>query len=390
MANPKHFRQIKLGVESWNRWRELDRDASIDLSRADLSGIDLEGADLDNANLFAADLRRTNLKRASFVRSNLSSAFLADANLEEANLNQTILDQADMSGTSCFNSRFTMASLRNTTLQGANLRQASLMEVDLTGADLDKADLSFSFLLRARLINTYIGNANFYSATVGWTKFVDIDLSDAQNLESILHQGPSNIDLDTIYDLQEISLDGENFLKGCGVPHELLAYIKSMNQNPIEFCSCFISYSHQDEDFAQRLHERMTAAKIRVWYAPEDMKGGEKLHEQIDHAIQIHEKLLLVLSEHSLKSEWVMTEIRKARKTELKTKVRKLFPIRLVDYELIRDWSCFDSDTGKDLAIEVREYFIPDFRDWLDESSFELAFTKLLQDLQLQTTSKQL
>jgi hypothetical protein len=57
-----------------------------------------------------------------------------------------------------------------------------------------------------------------------------------------------------------------------------------------------------------------------------------------------------------------MTEIRKARETEKKEKRRKLFPIRLTDFETLRDWTCFDADTGKDLAVEVREYFAPIFQ----------------------------
>ena len=40
-----------------------------------------------------------------------------------------------------------------------------------------------------------------------------------------------------------------------------------------------------------------------------------------------------------------------------------LLPIGLVPYATIRDWECFDADTGKDSAREVREYFIPDFSD---------------------------
>ena len=60
----------------------------------------------------------------------------------------------------------------------------------------------------------------------------------------------------------------------------------------------------------------------------------------------------------------VLTELRKAREVEKKEKRRKLFPIRLTDFETLRDWTCFDADTGKDLAVEVREYFIPDFPEW--------------------------
>ena len=48
------------------------------------------------------------------------------------------------------------------------------------------------------------------------------------------------------------------------------------------------------------------------------MKGGRKLHEQIDDAIRLHDKLLLMLSEDSMNSEWVKTEIAKARKRKVK------------------------------------------------------------------------
>jgi hypothetical protein len=173
------------------------------------------------------------------------------------------------------------------------------------------------------------------------------------------------------------------FLRGCGVPDELITYLPSLlgSLQPTQFYSCFISYSTKDEDFAKRLHLRMRDERLRVWYFPEDIKGGQKLHEQIDQAIRVYEKLLLVLSPNSMNSEWVKTEIRKARKIEIKEGQRKLFPIRLVDFEVIRDWECFDADSGKDLGVEISEYFIPDFTDWKDHDAFEKAFDRLLKDL---------
>ena len=57
----------------------------------------------------------------------------------------------------------------------------------------------------------------------------------------------------------------------------------------------------------------------------------------------------------------LLIEIRKACETEKKRKRRRLFPIRPTDFETLRDWTCFDADNGKDLAVVVREYFIPDF-----------------------------
>jgi hypothetical protein len=111
------------------------------------------------------------------------------------------------------------------------------------------------------------------------------------------------------------------------------------------------------------------------------MQSGRKVHEQIDQAIRKHEKLLLILSSDSMKSEWVKTEIAKARKRELRENKRVLFPVRLVSFETIREWECFDTDTGKDSAREIREFFIPDFSDWRDHDRYQEAFERLLRDL---------
>jgi hypothetical protein len=77
----------------------------------------------------------------------------------------------------------------------------------------------------------------------------------------------------------------------------------------------------------------------------------------------------------------VKTEIAKARKRELREERRMLFPIRLVDFQTVRDWVCFDADTGKDSATEIREYFIPDFSNWKSHDSYQPAFERLLNDL---------
>ena len=145
--------------------------------------------------------------------------------------------------------------------------------------------------------------------------------------------------------------------------------------------SCFISYSTRDQNFAERLHTDLEAEGVRCWFAPHDVRGGRKLHEQLDEAIKTHERLLLILSEASINSEWVKTEIAKARVRELREGKRLLFPIRLLPFDRIRDWECFDADTGKDSAKESREYFIPDFSDWKIQESYRIAFRRLISDI---------
>ena len=115
--------------------------------------------------------------------------------------------------------------------------------------------------------------------------------------------------------------------------------------------------------------------------APEDVPGGKKPHEPSDEAIRVSDKLLLVLSPNSLNSAWVKTAIRQARRIEIQEGQRKLFPIRLVDFETLRDWECFDADSGTDLGGEIRESFIPDFVRWTDPAAFEEGFGRLLRDL---------
>jgi hypothetical protein len=145
--------------------------------------------------------------------------------------------------------------------------------------------------------------------------------------------------------------------------------------------ACLLSHSSADKDFARWLHSRMRDERQRVWFDEKGMQAGKKLHERIDEAIRVQDKLLLVLSPNSMGSEWVRTELRKAFKHERKEGKRKLFPISLVPYGQIRGWECFDADHGKDLAVELREYFIPDFSAWEDHDAFEAGFAKPLNDL---------
>jgi hypothetical protein len=279
--------------------------------------------------------------------------------------------------------------INDANLNGANLSGADLSNVNLNRADLTGADLSGAWLSYANLLRTTFQSADFTNAQIDGAFIADTDLSVAKGLNSVRHRGPSHISIDTLY--KSLGNIPESFLRGCGVPDDFIAFIPSLfgAQQAIQFYSCFISYSTKDEEFARRLYSRMRDEKLRVWFAPEDIKGGEKLHEQLERAIQMHDRLLIVLSEHSMQSEWVMTEIRKARKAEIKEKRRKLFPIRVVDFETIKDWECFDADTGKDLAVEAREYFIPDFSNWKDHDSFEKGFSRLMRDLRAEEAKVQ-
>lgn len=267
-------------------------------------------------------------------------------------------------------------------LLGAKLAEAKLAEANLAGADLQGANLTGAYLAGANLQGANLQGANLRDAVLEHTIFADLDLSGVTGLEAVAYLGPSTIGIDTI--VQSHGRIPEAFLRGCGVPESFIEYIPALigAMQPIQFYSCFISYSTTDEAFAQRLYERMQSRGLRVWFAPEELKGGRKLDEQIDEAIRIYDKVILVLSPHSLESEWVSTEIKKVRREELATNRRKFFPIRLVDMKTINDWWCTDHTTGEDVAREVRQYFIPDFSRWKDYDAFEREYTRLIDALQ--------
>ncbi len=330
MANEEHLKILEADVEAWNRWRK-ESDEIPDLSGADLRDVPL-------------------------VEANLNGADLSFANLNYADISHADLSHADLSGTDLGIAILSGADLNHADLRSADLSLANLSEANLTGADLT-------------------------DAIVASTTFATCDLSEVKGLDLVRHFGPSVIGIDTIY--KSKGKIPESFLRGCGVPESFITQMKSLvgAEDGIQFYSCFISYSTKDEEFARRLHGKMRDAHLRVWFAPEDMKGGEKLHEQIETAIRFYDKLLIVLSEHSLQSEWVMDELRNGFKAERQSGKRKLFPVRLTDYETLLGWECRDSASGKDLAEEVRQYFIPDFSHWKDHDSFEDAFARLLKDL---------
>jgi hypothetical protein len=160
-----------------------------------------------------------------------------------------------------------------------------------------------------------------------------------------------------------------------------------MGASPIQFYSCFISYSTENQDFADRLYADLQNNGVRCWFAPHDMKAGRKVHEQIDEAIRVYDRLLLILSDESMASPWVKTEIAKARAKEDSQRRRVLFPISLVPFQKIRAWDQFDADRGTDAAKEIREYHLPDFSGWTNPYIYRPAFQKLLAALQSEETA---
>ena len=92
-----------------------------------------------------------------------------------------------------------------------------------------------------------------------------------------------------------------------------------MIANPIEFYSCFISYSHRDKDFARAIYDSLQGRGIRCWMDERALLPGDDIYDKVNEGIRLWDKILLCCSEDSLTSWWVEDEIDKALESGAKT-----------------------------------------------------------------------
>jgi uncharacterized protein YjbI with pentapeptide repeats len=372
MANPEHLEILKQGVEAWNEWRQAHLRIAPDLRHANLHSANLIGAnlsltDLTFANLSSADLGRAHLRRADCGHADLSRAHLGRADLIGADLRDALLKDSDLG-----EANLVGANLIGADLGGARLGGAQLGSADLRDADLRQADFSSANLSRADFSFADLSGADFKGVVLGFTSFGDNDLSQVKGMETVRHDAPSSIGIDTIY--KSRGAIPKSFLRGCGVPDEFITYMRSLVIDPIQFYSCFISYSSKDQEFAERLHADLQDKGVRVWFAPHDLPIGTKIRPAIDESIRLHDKLLLVLSEASVSSQWVEQEVETAlaREREPEGKV-VLFPVR-IDDALIKTKSGWPA-----LLRNTRN--VGDFTRWKEHDSYQKAFDRLMRDL---------
>lgn len=258
------------------------------------------------------------------------------------------------------------ANLANANLSGADIRDTNLRHADLSGAVLDGARLYRAYFSGTRLDGTSFGRTVLYE-----TVFADVDLSSAVGLSSCEHKGPSVIDHRTLARSSELPID---FLRGCGLPDSIIQDVTGSRQRTARYSSCFLSYSTEDQVFTERLYADLQEHGVRCWFAPEDLATGETIRWGIDESIRKHDRLLLILSQHSVMSTWVQQEVETALAWEREERQPVLFPIRLDD-------AVMSSTHGWPALIKNTKH-IGDFCAWENPASYARALKRLLRDLQ--------
>ena len=146
---------------------------------------------------------------------------------------------------------------------------------------------------------------------------------------------------------------------------------------PIKYHSCFISYSSNDSEFAQLLYDDLQEHGVLCWFSPHDMGTGVPIRQTLDDQIRRTDKLLLILSEFSVKSHWVEKEVETAFEEEARSSEIKLLPIRLDDSVMQTD-NAWASDIR-------RQRNIGDFSLWKEPIGYKRAFEQLLNALKIES-----
>lgn len=356
MAHRDAVRAAKRGTDSLQRWYEASNEEFLDLSGADLRWVNLRWFNFAGANL----------EGTRFDHAKLTGAYFGPSTFQQV---APYVDRSDVPV------RLAGASFRD-----ANLLASTFNYPLICGANFDGAYLGLANFRMAVFENTFFAGARLLN-----TSFSHCDLSDAVGLDSIEHLGPSHIDFGTLSLSKNLT---PRFLRQIGLSVDMSNRLETLvsSATPDTLYSCFLSHSSADKAFCDRLYARLVDERLRVWYAPEEMRGGELISKQLLQAVQQHDRALVVLSESSLKSNWVGNELRWALKREEATKAQVLFPISLVPFSRLQNWELIDPDTGIDIAARIRGYFLPDFSNWDNALSFEAAFANLLKSLKPNNT----
>lgn len=226
----------------------------------------------------------------------------------------------------------------------------------------------------ANLSRAFLKGADFTRTIIGNTTFGNNDLSTVKGLDTVIHNGPSTIGIDTILRSQG-NIPGI-FLRGAGVPEDIINFFERRKGRALP--SCFISFTESDNAFAEKLYNDLKAAGIQCWRWKEDAKWGKTLMRSIDEAVRDNGRLIVVCTEQSLNSPAVIREIERAlqKEDELMRKGEDnevLFPIMLDDYILHR----WDHHRKADVIAKN----IGDFRQWNDPAVYRPGFDRLVRDL---------
>lgn len=96
----------------------------------------------------------------------------------------------------------------------------------------------------------------------------------------------------------------------------------------------FISYSHQDGEFAENLAAQLIRKNVHVWIDKWELRVGDSIIDKIEAAVDGASALLVILSEASVESEWCRKELSAGLLRELEERRVVVLPILIQDCKI--------------------------------------------------------
>jgi hypothetical protein len=207
--------------------------------------------------------------------------------------------------------------------------------------------------------------------------FQDCDLRAAIGLEQVRHDAPSSIGVDTIY--RSGGLVPAAFLAGAGIPDSVAALQESITAAPPTLSECYIACRDDDEEFARRLSDGLTALGVKNWVFSQHVRGSALVsrlsssdQEEVERWIRNYDNLIVVASSRALDTEAILNDITAARNKQ-QSADRWLLYFVAPDNGLMRP----SSRTARNMAAEN---IIFDLRDG-DPATYDAELAKLADAL---------
>jgi uncharacterized protein YjbI with pentapeptide repeats len=280
-----------------------------------------DGQPEDSPDLYGADLTGADLTGANLSGADLSDAKLAGANLRDANLGYLRHP----------------AGSRTT-----KLVCAVLTEADLTGAKLNGADLTGANLSGADLTNASLACAKLTGANLAQAKLTGVDLAKQK-------------------------------LKGVDLAAMMLAGVDLRDTNFADATLPGADLSGANLSYSNFTGADIRSQQLRCWLVPEDLQTGNQPKGIRDEIIAVCDMLVLVVSEHSLGSAWMETEMEKVAQRQMKESKPTLYPIFLGDAVLKFEarWAGYLRHISP----------IDDFETWKDDEFYQGHFNLLMYQI---------
>lgn len=93
----------------------------------------------------------------------------------------------------------------------------------------------------------------------------------------------------------------------------------------------FISYSHNDKVFVDKLANQLVQHNVNVWLDRWELSVGDSIIDCVQNAVEGASALLVVLSNNSVNSEWCKKELSAGLLRELEEKRVVVMPLKLDD-----------------------------------------------------------